>query len=149
MGCCVCGRMYLSVCCVSVDWGCCCEMFVHTNRGSCSSLGSHTARTVDLLEGAGVKDSAQCRREVLPVVRGSRRGRRSWRKWGGKTGVEEAWAWEGTVEKRHWAKEKKMTLQGTRLDISPQRKVLRGGQNKGTGTQRGPGGSWKVEEDWE
>lgn len=79
----------LSVCCVSVDWGCRCEMSVHTSRGSCSSWESHTARTVGLLEGDDVKDSVQCHSGVLPLAKESRRGRRFWRGWGGKTGVEE------------------------------------------------------------
>lgn len=48
---------------------------------------------------------------------------------------------------RHWVTEKRRTLQGTRLDNAPQRKVWRGVQNMGKGTHRGPGGSWTVVED--
>lgn len=92
MGCCVCARLYLCVCCVSAGWGCCCAMSVHTSRGNCSNWESHTARTVGLLEGGGVGDSVQCRSGLLPGVRESRRGRRSWRVQGDKTGVEEGWA---------------------------------------------------------
>ena len=50
---------------------------------------------------------------------------------------------------RHWVRVKRRTLQDIRLDIVPLRKVWRGGQNKGRGTHRGPGGSWKVVQDWE
>lgn len=77
VGCCVCARLCLSVCCVSVGLGCRCGMSVHTSRGNCSNWGSHTARTVILLEGGDVRDSVQCHRGVLPVVKESRRGRRS------------------------------------------------------------------------
>lgn len=44
---------------------------------------------------------------------------------------------------------KRRTLQGIKLDNAPRRKVWKGGQNKGKGTHRGPGGSWKVVQDWE
>lgn len=149
VGCCVCARLYLSVCCESAGWGCHCAMFVRTNRGSCNSWESHTARTVGLLEGGDVRDSVRWHSGVLSVVRESRRGRMSWRGQGGKTGVEEGWAWEGKGEMRHWVRGKKRTLQGIRLDIAPQRKVWMGGQNRGRGTHRGPGGSWKMVQDWE
>lgn len=71
----------------------------------------------------------------------------SWRGRGGKTGAEEGWAWEGKEGMRHWVRGKRRTLQGIRLDIAPQRKGWRGGRNKGKGTHRGPGGSWKVVQD--
>lgn len=148
-GCCVCARLGLSVCCGCAGWGCRCAMSVRTNRESCSSWESHTVRTVGLLEEGDVRDSVLWRRAVLSVVRESRRGRMSWRGRGGKTGVEEGWAWEGTGEMRHLVRGRRRILQGIRLDIAPQRKVWRGGQCKGKGTHRGPGGSWKVVQDWE
>lgn len=104
-------------------------------------------KTGDLLVGGGARGLAQYHNGVLPVVKGSMRGRRSWRGQGGKTGVEEVWALVGKGEMRHWVKGKKRTLQGIRLDIAPQRKVSRGGRNKVRGTHRGPGGSWKVGQD--
>lgn len=134
---------------MSGGWGCRCAMSVRTNRGSCSSWGSHTARTVGLLEGDGVRDSVQCHSGVLPVVRESRKGRKSWRGQGGKTGAEVGSALEGKGEMRHWVRGKRRTLQGIRLDIAPQRKVWTGGQNKGRGTHRAPGGRWKVVQDLE
>ena len=102
-----------------------------------------------LSERGDEKDSVQCCSGMLPVVRGSRRGRRSWMGLGGKTGEEEGWAWEGKGEMRHRVRGRRRTLQGIRLDIAPQRKVWRGEQNKGRGTHRGPGGSWRVVRDWE
>lgn len=89
----------------------------------------------------------QCRSGVLAVVRGSKRGRRSSRGQGGRTGVEEGWAWVDKGERKHWVRGKRRTLQGIRLDIVPQRMVWRGGLNRGRGTHRGPGGSWKVVQD--
>lgn len=88
-----------------------------------------------------MRDSVQCHSGVLTGVRESKRGRRSWRGQGGKTEVEEGWAWEDKGEKRHWVRGKRRTLQGTRLDTAPQRKVWTGGQSKGKDTHRGPGGS--------
>lgn len=41
---------------MSAGWGCCCAMSVRTSKGSCSSSESRTARTVDLLEGGGLRD---------------------------------------------------------------------------------------------
>lgn len=147
VGCCVRAQMYLSVCCASAGWGYCCAMFVHTRRGSCNSWGSRIERTVGLLEGGDVTDSVQCRNGVSPEVKESRKGRRSWREQGGRTGVEEGWASEGKGGMRHWEKGKRRTLQGIKLDISPQKKVWRDGQNKGRGTHRGPGGSWMLVQD--
>lgn len=149
VGCCVYARLYLHVCCVSAGWGCCCAMSVRTSRGSCSSWESHTVRTAGLFEGGGVGDSVQYHSGVLLGVRESRRGRRSWRGQGGRTGAEEGWAWEGKGEMRHWGRGKRRTLQDIRLDIALQRKGWMGGQNKGKGTHRAPGGSWKVVQDWE
>lgn len=60
MGWCACARPCLCVRCVSVGWGCCCVTSVRTSKGSCSSWGSRTARTVGLLEAAGVRGSVQC-----------------------------------------------------------------------------------------
>ena len=139
----------MCVCYASVGWGCCCATSVRTSGESCSSWVSHTGRTVGLLEAGGGRGSVQCRSGVLPGVRVSRRGRRSWRGQGGKTGAEVGWAWEGKGERRHWVRGRRRTLQGIRLDIAPQRMVWRGGQSKGRGTHRGPGGSQRVVRDWE
>lgn len=49
-------------------------------------------KTGGLWEEDGVRDSVQCRSGVLTVVKGSRRGRRSWRERGGTTGAVEGWA---------------------------------------------------------
>lgn len=91
----------------------------------------------------------RCRNVLLLGVRESRKGRSSEWGQGGKTEVEEGWAWEGKGEMRHWVRGRRTTLQGTGLDTAPQRKVWRGGQNKVMGTHRGPGGSWRVVQDWE
>lgn len=147
MGCCVHARLYLSACCASVGLGCRCAMSVRTNRGSCSNWGSHIAKTGGLSVGDDVRDLVQCRSGLLTGVKGSRRGRRFSRGQGGKTGAEEGWASGGKGERRHWVRGKRRTLQGIRLDIVPQRKVWRGGQSKGKGTRRGPGGSWKGVQD--
>lgn len=146
---CVYARLYLCVCCASADWDCCCAMSVRTSRGSCSSSESHTARIVGPLEGGGVGDSMQYCSGVLSGATESKRGRRFWRGQGGRTGVEEGWAWVGKGEMRHWVRGRRRTLQDIRLDNALQRKGWRGGQSKGKGTHKGPGGSWKVVQDWE
>lgn len=140
VGCCEYALLYLHL---NAGWGCCCVMSVRTSKGNCSSWGSRTERSVD------VGDSVQYRSGVLPEVRESKRGRRSWKGQGGRTGVEEGWVWEGKVETKHWVRGKRRTLQDIRLDIDLQRKGWRDGQNKGKGTHRDPGGSWKVVQDWE
>lgn len=120
MGCRVHALPCLGVSCV--DWGCCCGTFARTSRGSCSSWESHTARSAGLFEGGGAGDSARCRSGMLPGVRESRRGRRSWRGQGGRSGVEEGWAWEDKGETRHWVRVKRRTLQDIRLGIALRRK---------------------------
>lgn len=143
-------KLYLRVCCVNVGLDCCCAMSVHTNRGSCSSWENHTGGTVGLLEEGDVEDSMKSHSGVLIVVKENRRGRKPSRGQDGRTGVEEeVWAWEGKVVMKHWERGKRRTLQDIRLDSALQRKGWRGGQNKGKGTHRGPGGSWKVAQGWE
>lgn len=79
---------------------------------------------------------------VSIAVKGNRRGRKPWREQGGRAGVEEeVWAWEGKGVMKHWERGKRRTRQDTRLDSALRRKGWRGGQSKGKGTHRGPGGS--------
>lgn len=134
-------RLYLRVCCVNVGLDCCYGMSVHTSRGSCSSWENHTEGTVGLLEGDDVEDSVKSHSGVLTVVRENRRGRKPWKGQDGRTAVEEEWVWEGMGVMKHWERGKRRTLQDIRLDIALQMKGWMGGQNKGKGTHRGPGGS--------
>lgn len=89
-----------------------------------------------------MEDSAKSHSGRLIVAKGNRKGRKPWRGQDGRTGVEEEeWAWVGKGGRRHWERGRRRTLQDIRLDSALQRKGWRGGQNKGKGTHRGPGGS--------
>lgn len=127
---------------VNVGLDCCCATSVRTSRGSRSSWGSHTGGTAGLWEEGGVEDSARSHSGGLIVVKENRRGRKPWRGQGGRTGVEEEeWAWGGKGGMKRWARGRRTTLRDTRLGSALRRKGWRGGQNKGKGTHRGPGGS--------
>lgn len=134
-------RPCLGECCVNGGWDCCYGMSVHTSRGSCSSWENHTEGTVGLLEGGDAEDSVKSHSGVLTVARENRKGRKPWTGLDGRTGVEEEWAWEGKGVRKHWERGKRRTRQDIRLDIALQMKGWTGGQNKGKGTHRAPGGS--------